>query len=368
MESLCSTNFANVLYGRTSPDKAGILSEDGTSSSNTSFAAAKKIIQSHGMGVLDVSGEDIHNGMLYTTRMLSYFYFCAGFVIACFVIAVCFSRVAHANTCFLEAAWQSAAEGSGSDLQGSVDGDKGELLGNSSTIVTRRLAMLANSRKLSISYFLFLLLTLFLFLIMGGLAANGSNVMLQTIEPMIDFKIAAYQKYMELLKMHDQQNSGADNGGQTKEKEPPSELDKIMEKLFTPQLTHDSGIFICQMIIRQTGQNQQYSVQCNYDVSRTRNKGHYDYMNALLEVKQVVDAACWLNFIMVALLVVHILNFFFLSPKSHQKSLTLVMKQLGMNVPSRGLGFGFTDLAFVAAFLPLGSRTRYSVAYRVWTP
>ena len=109
-----------------------------------------------------------------------------------------------------------------------------------------------------------------------------------------------------------------------------------------------------------------YSIQCNYKVSRTGHKVHSNYMNMILEVKQTTDAGCWLAFLMVILLAIHILNVFLFSPMSNQNSLILVMKEIGTEVPSRGLGFGFTDLACVASFMPMGSRTRYSMTASAW--
>ena len=333
-----------------------------------------QIVQSKGSGLPEFSGEDLRNGMLYTARMLNMLYVYAGLVILGFVIAVCFSRVAHANTCFLEAAWQSAAGGSSSDSSGTEGGDKGGLLNNASSVVTRRLAMLADSRRLAISYFMFLVVMLFVFIVLGGMTAHQTNLALQETNKQMDIQIAVYKKYKEIMKQPTQEASGSDQGDLTSdEAQPeqgstgdatPSEIDKLVQELYRPHPTHDSGTFLCGFKVIMLGNVQRHTVQCNYKVSRTPDKGHYNYMNMILEVKQAVDAGCWLAFLMVILLAIHILNVFLLSPMSNQNSLILVMKEIGMEVPPRGLGFGFTDLAFVASFIPMGSRAKYHLGSR----
>ena len=385
-ESSCHTKFADVLYGRSTAEEARIwppywdhipcATNDTNCTVPNSFATAMEIVQSQGSDLPQFSGEDLRNGMLYTTRMLNMLCVYAGLVILGFVIAVCFSRVAHANTCFLEAAWQSAAGGSSSDSYGAEGGDKGGLLNNTSSVVTRRLAMLANSRGLAISYFAFLVVMLFVFIILGGMTAHETNLALKETNKEIDMEIAVYKKYKEIRKTKTLEETGAEQddvaGGKAQPEQgstgdaPLSEIDKLVQKLFQPHPTHDSGSFLCDFEVRRLGNIQRYTVQCNYKVSRTPDKGHYYYMDMILEVKQAVDAGCWLAFLMVILLAIHILNVFLLSPMSNQNSLILVMKEIGMDAPTRGLGFGFTDLAFVASFIPMGSRTRYSMNGRVW--
>ena len=385
-ESSCHTKFEDVLYGRSSANEAGIWpaysgeipcdSLDKNCTEPNPFPTAIQIVQSKGSDLPEFSGEDLRNGMLYTTRMLNMLYVYAGLVILGFVIAVCFSRVAHANTCFLEAAWQSAAGGSSSNSYEAEGGDKGGLLSKTSSVVTRRLAMLADSRRLAISYFVFLLVMLFLFVILGGMAAHQTNLALKKTNNQMDIQIAVYKKYKDIMKTGTREAAGTDQNDRTSgdaqpeegtagNAPPPSPVDKLVQDLLQPHPTHDSGSFMCGFSVRQLGNMQRYTVQCNYKVSRTPDKGHYNYMNMILEVKQTTDAGCWLAFLMVILLAIHILNVFLLSPMSNQNSLILVMKDIGMEVPSRGLGFGFTDLAFVASFIPMGSRTKYSLSSRL---
>ena len=299
-------------------------------------------------------------------------YVFGGIVIVGFVIAVCFSRVAHADTCFLEAAWQSAAEGSNLGSYGPVGEGKEGLLTNTSSVVTRRLAMLADSRKLSINYFVFLVVMIFIFVLLGGMAAHQNNRALKETNNYMDTQISVNTEYKEIRKTRAQKGAAANHGGltggQTQREqqgftgdESQSEIDKLVKELFRPHPTHDSGDLMCDITIRVLGNVHPYTLHCIYKVSRTSDKGQYHYMDMILEVKQASDAACWLAFLMVILLIVHILNFFLLSPMSSQNSLILVMKAIGMDAPSRGLGFGFTDLVFVASFVPMGSRAKYSL-------
>ena len=388
-ERTCHNKFANVLLGRSTAEEADIFppyfdrNPCGINDTNctlpNSFAIAIQVVQSQETDMPGFSGDDLKNGILYTTRMLNMLYINAGLVIVGFVIAVCFSRVAHANTCFLEAAWQSAAEGSNTDSCEADGGENESLLKNTSSVVTRRLAMLAGSRKLAISYLVFLVVMIFIFIILGGMAAHQNHRALKETNNYMDIQIAVYTKYKEITKTQDKEVTWATkhdpaSGHTQPEKdfigdEPLSEIDKIVQGLLRPHPTRDSGDFLCDFGIRQMGNFHRHTVHCNYKVSRTTSKGNYEYMNMILEVKQASDAGCWLAFLMVILLIVHILNFFLLSPISSQNSLILVMKAIGMDAPSRGLGFGFTDLAFTASFVPMGSRTRYSLrplAGEVW--
>ena len=382
----CHTQFSDVVYGRSTAKKAGVKEAfpthipcddiDTNCTDHNYFATAIEIAQFKGLGLPEFSSEDIRNGMLYTTRMLNMLYVYAGLVILGFVIAVCFSHVAHANTCFLEAAWQSAAGGSGSDRYRAEGGDKGDLLNNMSTVVFRRLTMLADSRKLAISYFVFLVGMLFLFIILGGMTAHQTNLALKETNDQMDIQNAVYKKNKQIMKTHTQEAIGADQGnitsGKARAKQdssggiPLSEQDKHVKELFRPHPTHDSGNFLCDFKIHRLGNVHGYQAQCHYEVSRTPDKGHYNYMNMILEVKQATEAGWWLTLLMATLLVIHILNFFLFSPMSNQSLLILVMKEIGIEVPSRGLGFGFTDLSFVASFIQIGSRTRYHLRSRMW--
>ena len=317
----CHTQFSDVVYGRSTTNKAGVKEAfpthipcddiDTNCTDHNYFATVMEIAQFKGLGLPEFSSEDIRNGMLYKTRMLNMLYVYAGLVILGFVIAVCFSRVAHANTCFLEAAWQSAAGGSGSDRYRAEGGDKGDLLNNTSTVVFRRLE------------------------------ATGAD-----------------QGNINSGKARPKQDSSGDT--------PLSEQDKCVKELFRPHPTHDSRNFLCDFKIHRLGNVHGYQAQCHYEVSRTPDKGHYNYKNMILEVKPATEAGWWLTLLMATLLVIHILNFFLFSPISNQSLLILVMKEIGIEVPSRGLGFGFTDLSFVASFIQIGSRTRYHLRSRMW--
>ena len=377
IETLCATNFANFLYGRASLEESGISPAVEPDSSETPFATAVQIIRSRGKGPPETSGKQMREALFYTTRMLNFLYIMAGLVIGGFAIAVCFSRLAHAHTCFLESAWQSAATGSYMTSGGEGDEEKGAMLGRPSALVANRVATLANSRKLSVCYFLFLVLLLAMFAVIGIMVMRGNNETGRKVDGIVDLKVGVMEKIQELMEMRAKQaaagaaQGGRSSGGQDqpasrpsggrpqKPTGPPTPVDKIVMDLLTPKVTHDSGIFLCNISVLEDT-SPEYS-QCTYQVSKSPDKSHYDYLNMLLEVKQTMDAGFWLTCLLFLLLLVHIVNFFLFTPRSLQRSLVPLARHLGVKVTSYGLGFAFTDLAFVASFVPMGSRAAYMV-------
>lgn len=353
-QKTCTSKFGNVIQGQMPAAQAGIRptqpppAPTGNDTAPTNpFEMAMRVMADIPPSGARAAPMDPPESP--AERLIPGLYFQLCLTLLGFAIAICFARIAKSHSCFLNVAWRNAITGEGA-AGGQASEGKGALL-DKSDILGSRMSSLMSTKTLAIGYLVFTVILLIIWFAVGMGMYHGACQIDDKVEEIAEMKEEMIKKYMQMKQMQAMIAAG--------QPLPPG-----TPAIPMPPPTHASGEFMCDFSLNELGSEQEYTVQCSYDVSREGPAPPTPPMDPtplLMAWRMVVRENMMLCVLLAVLLVIHVVAMYVFGPLSRQRSIALILMQLGAKPKVLGLKFALTDLSFIAAFTNLGDNNGYLV-------